>query len=191
MAKKKGKAKAKASDGTFKVLDDDTSKIRIQNVRLSFPHLFTPQQPPREGSSGSAKFSGTFLLDNEAHADAIEWVQERMEKLSKDNGMKKLSVSKSCMKPGEEKDDLEGFEGCHFISASNARRPLALDKDKSALSESDGKLYAGCYVNVIVQLWAQDNQHGKRINASLEGVQFEGDGEALGGGSIADEDDFE
>jgi hypothetical protein len=42
-----------------------------------------------------------------------------------------------------------------------------------------------------VEVWAQDNQHGKRINASLLGVQFVRDGEKLAGGSTATADDFE
>ncbi|MDQ9777799.1 DUF2815 family protein, partial [Acinetobacter baumannii] len=41
------------------------------------------------------------------------------------------------------------------------------------------------------ELWCQDNNYGKRINASLRGVQFLKDGEAFAGGGIASEDDFE
>ena len=37
----------------------------------------------------------------------------------------------------------------------------------------------------------QDNAYGKRVNASLRGVQFAGDGEAFGGGRPAEVDEFE
>ena len=40
-------------------------------------------------------------------------------------------------------------------------------------------------MNAIVELWAQDNNYGKRINASLAGVQFAKDGEAFAGGTVA------
>jgi len=56
--------------------------------------------------------------------------------------------------------------------------------------EDDGTIYAGCYVNAIISLWAQDNTYGKRINAQLEGVQFCNNGEPLGAGGI-DVDEFD
>lgn len=188
-AKKAKKGKAKGSDN-FAVLDEENLKIRLNNVRLSFPHLFHPQTVG-DDDKGTPKFSGVFLLDDGDHEDTIAFLQEKAEELAKSVGMKKLSITKSFLKPGSEKDDLEGFEGCHFVSASNARRPLAIDQDKAAVTESDGTLYAGCYVNAVIQLWAQDNKWGKRVNASLEGVQFLKDGESLGGGTIADEGDFD
>ena len=70
-------------------------------------------------------------------------------------------------------------------------RPLVIDKDKSPLTEQDGKPYAGCFVNASVELWAQDNNYGKRINASLRGVQFFKDGDAFAGGGAASEDEFD
>ncbi|MDC5277565.1 DUF2815 family protein, partial [Acinetobacter baumannii] len=62
---------------------------------------------------------------------------------------------------------------------------------KTPLVQADGRPYAGCYVNAAIELWCQDNNYGKRINASLRGVQFLKDGEAFAGGGVASEDDFE
>jgi hypothetical protein len=59
------------------------------------------------------------------------------------------------------------------------------------LSASSGKVYSGCYVNASIELWAQDNKFGKRINATLMGVQFLRDGARLVGGGVASADDFE
>jgi len=67
-----------------------------------------------------------------------------------------------------------------------------LNKDKSPVVEADGVIYSGCYVNAIIDLWAQDNQFGKRINATLLGVQFAYDGDAFAsGGSGVSVDDFD
>lgn len=188
-SKKKGGKKGTPAD-LYKVLDEETHKIRLNNVRLSFPHLFTPQ-PNREDATKPAKFNAVFLLDEETHSETIEYLQGIGQDLAKDLGMKKLPDSKSFLKPGEEKDEIEGFEGCYFVTASNTRRPLCLSADKEPLTEADGVLYPGCYVNAVIQVWPQDNKWGKRVNASLEGVQFYQDGESLGGGTVADEDDFE
>ncbi|MNP47458.1 hypothetical protein D3C76_1415120 [compost metagenome] len=67
-----------------------------------------------------------------------------------------------------------------------------MDRDRTQLTAQEGKPYSGCYVNVIVDIWAQDNSYGKRINAQLQGIQFVRDGEAFsGGGTSADASDFE
>jgi len=66
-----------------------------------------------------------------------------------------------------------------------------VDRDRTPLVAADGKPYAGCYVTAIVELWPQDNQYGRRINATLSGVQFERDGDAFGGSAPASADDFD
>ena len=78
-----------------------------------------------------------------------------------------------------------------FVAAKNKNRPLVIDRDRSILAESDGKPYAGCYVNAKVSFWAQDNQYGKRINCSLLGVQFVEHGDSFTGARVAVTDDFE
>jgi hypothetical protein len=77
------------------------------------------------------------------------------------------------------------------VSSRNKVRPLVLDRDKSPLTQSDGRPYAGCYVNGSIELWCQDNAYGKRINATLRGVQFYKDGEAFAGGGSATADEFD
>lgn len=85
----------------------------------------------------------------------------------------------------------DGFAGMFSLGAANKAKPLVIDRDKSPLSQSDGRPYAGCRVNGMVDVWAQDNAFGRRINASLSGVQFYADGEAFTGGQPADVDDFD
>ena len=43
----------------------------------------------------------------------------------------------------------------------------------------------------MIDIWAQDNNFGKRVNASLGGVQFLRDGDAFAGGGVAAPDDFD
>jgi hypothetical protein len=79
-----------------------------------------------------------------------------------------------------------------YVSAASKTRPLVLDSNKTPLTDEDGKPYGGCYVNASIEIWAQDNQFGKRINAQLRGIQFVKDGDAFGGGgSPASADEFE
>lgn len=162
-------------------------KIKLHNVRLSFPSVFR-----RENFNGEeGKFAATFLINKESQSDKIKEIQKGIESLIADR-LKgaKLKEDKICLKDG---DGIEyaGYAGHMSIKASNNKRPLVLNADKSQLTEDDGKLYAGCYVNAVIELWAQDNQYGKRINANLLGVQFFKDGEPFSDGVVASEDDFD
>jgi len=85
----------------------------------------------------------------------------------------------------------DGFEGMWSASASNKKRPTTINRDRTPVSETDNVLYSGCYVNAFVDVWPQDNEHGKRINVALTGVQFVRDGDAFGGSKVASADAFQ
>jgi hypothetical protein len=163
------------------------AKIKLSNVRLSFPSLFRKAV----FSGEETKFEATFLLDKIAQADKIAEIDAAIKHLIKD-GLKgaKLPADKICLRDG---DDVEyaGYAGHMSIKASSSKRPMVLDRDRSPLAEDDNRLYAGCHVNAIIELWAQNNQWGKRINANLLGVQFFKDGEPFSDGVTASADDFD
>lgn len=163
------------------------SQIKLKNVRLSFPSLF--RKATFKGVEG--KYEATFLLNKDEHADTIAEIQNAIKaKITEDLKGAKLTADKICLKDG---DDIEydGYENHFSIKASNSKRPLVIDRDRTPLTEDDSKLYAGCYVNAIIELWSQNNDFGKRINANLLGVQFYKDGEPFGDGVNAKSDDFD
>tara|TARA_S200002703_G_scaffold127907_1_gene114587 strand:+ start:659 stop:1198 length:540 start_codon:yes stop_codon:yes gene_type:complete len=163
------------------------AKIKLNNVRLSFPSLF--RKAEFQGNAG--KYEATFLLNKKTHADTIAEIEKQIEQGVKDNFKgKKIPADKLCMKDGDE-FDYDGYAGHMSFKASNNKRPLVIDKDKTPVTEDDERVYAGCYVNAVVELWYQDNQFGRRVNANLLGVQFYKDGEAFGDGVTASEDDFD
>ena len=96
----------------------------------------------------------------------------------------KIPSDKICLKDGDESGRPE-FAGKMTIKASTKRRPLVINRDKSPITAEDNIIYAGCYTHAIISLWAQNNGFGKRINASLDGVQFARDGEPFGDGGIS------
>jgi len=163
------------------------SKIKLQNVRLSFPSLFRKAV----FSGQETKYEGTFLIDKKTQAEKITEIEEAIEDLIKDK-LKgaKLKADKICFKDGDD-IDYDGYAGHMSFKASNNKRPMVLDRDRTPLSEDDNRPYSGCYVNAILELWAQDNQYGKRINANLLGVQFFKDGQPFGDGVSANADDFD
>lgn len=171
-------------------------KIKLQKVRLSFPNLFTAKKQD-ESSSSPPTFSAGFLL--EPTDPQVKMIEDAMLQVAKEKWSAKADAvykgmkvaDKLALHDGDTKAQYAGYEGMMFVNANNPVRPLVLDRDKSPLTEQDGKPYGGCYVNVSLELWAQDNKFGKRINASLGGVQFVKDGDRFGGGSSADESDFD
>lgn len=162
------------------------SKIKLQNVRLSFPSLFRKASFNGE----ETKFEATLLIGK--GDPVIAEIQKAIaEKLKTDLKGAKLAADKICLKDGDD-IDYDGYAGCMSIKASNPKRPLVIDNDKTPLSEDDNRIYAGCYVNAVIELWTQNNSWGKRINANLLGVQFFKDGEPFGDGGVsASVDDFD
>lgn len=169
-------------------------KIRLNNVRIAFPELWTPKAVNGEGEPA---FSATFLLP--ADDPQLEVIEQTIEEVAADKWgakgaavLKQLTAAgKTCLRDGESKAHLSGYSGCMFISARATERPLVIDADKTPLLPADGRPYSGCYVNASIDIWAMDNQYGKRISASLKGVQFYRDGDAFTGGGAASVDDFE
>lgn len=169
-------------------------KLKLSNVRLAFPQLFEAKTVNGEGKPA---FSASFLIeptDNQVKAirEAIEQVARDKWGVKADAILKQMQAQdKTALHDGDIKSNYDGFPGNLYVSARSATRPLVIDRDKSPLAEADGKPYAGCYVNASIELWAQDNNYGKRINASLRGVQFLRDGDAFAGGGAASEDEFD
>lgn len=169
-------------------------KLKLNDVRIAFPVLFEPKTVNGEGKPA---FSSSFLLDP---ADAqVKAINAAIGQVAKEKwGTKADAILKQmraqdkvCLHDGDLKSNYDGFPGMLYVSARAATRPLVIDRDKSPLAESDGRPYAGCYVNCSIELWAQDNNYGKRVNASLRGVQFFRDGDAFAGGAPASEDEFD
>ena len=163
-------------------------KYTLKNVRLSFPSLF--QKAKFNGAE--TKYEATLLLDKEAHADIIKEIQKGIaEKIKTDLKGAKLGADKICLRDGEDAG-YDGYEGCMSFKAANNKRPLVIDRDKTPLTEEDGKIYSGCYVNAIVELWSMNNEYGKRVCGNLLGVQFFRDGEPFAAsGESAGVDDFD
>ena len=161
-------------------------KIKMKNVRLSFPSLFQTEQ---FGGEDTGKYAATFILDKDDNATEIKQIQDEINRLMKEELKSKLPADRVALKDGDEMARPE-YEGKMTVKASTKKRPLVIDRDKTPLSDGDDKPYAGCYVNAIVSLWAQNNQFGKRVNASLEGIQFCEHGEPFGTGGI-DVDEFD
>lgn len=159
------------------------SKLMLQNVRLSFPSLF--KRSVFDGQEG--KYEATFLIDKD----------DTKTKKAIDNAIAvaiaaakiKVPEDKRCLKDGDD-SEYDGYEGTWSLKGSNTKRPTIIGRDKAPVTEDDEIIYAGCYVNAVVDFWVQNNKFGKRVNANVYGVQFLKDGARFGMGPIDVTDDF-
>jgi hypothetical protein len=176
-------------------------KVQLKTVRIAFATLF---EPKRIGDSKELRFSAAFPIEpGSANAAALEKaVQEvALEKWGKKGAaiVEELrKVKKCCYVHAPLKDEAgetyDGFEGAHSLNAGQGESkgaPLVIGRMREKLEAKDGKPYSGSYVHALVDIWAQDNDFGKRVNAQLKGVQFVKDGDAFGGGAPARPDEFE
>ena len=183
-------------------------KVRIENARLSFPDLFEAVQYQ---GTGPFNYRCTLLVNSEdypctyknAEGKTVKTtIKKVIETVAKnkwaDKAAKILQVAPTskagiCFVDGNTKE-YDGYADKWALSATRPQdkgRPAIVDRDKTPLVAADGKPYGGCYVHASVEFWAQDNGHGKTIRCGLLGVQFFKDGDAFGGGSPADPNDFE
>ena len=158
-------------------------KIHLENVRLSFPSIF--KRAMFNGEEG--KFEATFLIPKD-DVETKALLDEAIKKLIASAKIK-VPADKLCLKDGDD-SEYEGYADNWSLKASTPKRPTIIDRDKTPLVEDDGKPYAGCYVNAIIEFWLQNNRYGKRINANLLGIQFVEDGEAFGVGNVDVTDQF-
>ena len=168
-------------------------QLKLKNVRLAFPQLWEAKQVNGEGKPA---FSASFLLSQDDKQ--VDEINEAIDKCAQEKWATKYKTilgamrgaDKVCLHNGDNKADMDGYAGNFYLSARSYTKVLVCDRDGSQLDETAGRLYGGCYVDASVEFWAQDNQFGKRINASLRWVQFRRDGDAFAGGAPASTDEI-
>ena len=171
------------------------NRLTIKDVRIAYAQGIFTARAAKPGDK--EKYGAAFLFPanhpavKELSAAVVRAAQTKWGAKADDMLKQLKAADRLPVHNGDGKASSTGYAGNLYLNAGNAIRPLVLDNNKAPLTAADGKPYSGCYVNAIIEVWAQDNQHGKRINASLLGVQFVRDGERLAGGSTASADDFE
>ena len=191
-------------------------RVKLEGVRLGFPSLWQPQKVQRKDDSGEqsesrAKFQAEFLIPKGSDLTGVT-AGKRMpimkaleaarhsalvKKLGEQNaGKMKIKAANYCVKDGDE-ETYDSHQGHWFVRSRNVRRPKVVGRDKRDLSEADGIIYSGCYVNAVVTLWYQaagkrdDNPVPHGVYGSLEAVQFVRDGEAFGAPPIDVDEEFD
>lgn len=179
--------------------------ILIEDARLSFDDLWTPTASVEGGTK--LKYRANILIDpktdtGKRNIKKIENLIRQVElaKFNKSPATYK-SADRQCFldggeftyKEGKKEGQMyDGYEGMMVLKATNDKRPSVVDRDRTQLQEDDNKVYAGCYCNFFVRIYAVsgNDKGGNGIFSSLECVQFVKDGDAFGGAPVDPEKVF-
>lgn len=179
-----------------------SKKIVLRNVRLSYEHIFTPSS---FDDSQDAKYSATLIVPKD-HADLpalrkalFEAGQEKFPAAF--NG-KTWPTGYTCALKDADKDTNDAGEvlaeknpeyaGCYVVKADSTRRPVVIGRKKEALTEADGVIYSGCYVNISMAAAGYEfGKIKKGVKCYLNGVQFVADGERFGSDAMSDFDELD
>lgn len=171
-------------------------RIMLNDVRLAFPKLFRAEQV---NGQGDPKFGATLIIAPD-HPQ-LEELRKIQDAVAKDKWKEKAAgivnvldkQDRLAVHDGDIKSQYDGFPGNFYVSANaqESAPPTVVDQARNLLKENSGKPYAGCFVNASIEIWAQDNKFGQRVNTALRGVQFLRDGDAFSAGRPADADEFE
>lgn len=176
-------------------------QIRIKNVRIAFPALAEPEAFGDGDPAYQAKF---IIVPKSEQAKAIkeaiqavakeEWKDKAADVIKSLTEDKKVAFVEAAYRNKKSGETYKGFENMHYIGARNSKtRPTIYNKANVKLeSSSDIKslIYSGCYVHAVLDLWAQDNKWGRRVNCTLQGVMFAAHGENFAGSSVANDSAF-
>lgn len=184
--------------------DTPLGEVILKNVRLSFAEIFKPGKPQKndKGETVPGKYHCNFLLvkgtpEAKANMDKCKAAADavKTDKWGKPEKWPKFKPEKVFLRDGD-LEDWDGYEGCYYISANNPNPPVLIDNKKDdkgkwlELTLANGgtrRLYAGCYVNAIIRIWAQDSaEFGKRMNCSLESIQYFKKGDPFSGNKPVD-----
>lgn len=173
-------------------------KVKLEDVRIAFCETVLGAQKDYQ-NNGVFRSSATFLLPKGGAMDkrvdaAIKAAAE--EKFGKKAAAilesLKGNSNKYCYQNGDLKE-YDGFSGMMALASHRKQsdgRPLVVDQKKLPVTEDNGRLFAGMYVNATVEIYAQDGQNSG-IRCGLTAIQLLRDGDSFGGASAPNADAFD
>jgi hypothetical protein len=172
--------------------------LKLPAVRLSFPDLFVPAAY-QEGQI--PKYGATFLLNPKKllHAKWIKNIANEEARMIREawGAAPKGLILEYCGSGNDRTNQqtgeiYQGYEGMWFITCKNQNQPLVIDEHQVEIASNDKRAVAGMFVNASVNLYCQENKHGRAIRASVRGVMVLGYGEPFGNHVTAKEfEDFD
>lgn len=173
--------------------------------RLCFPWLVEPQRKKNDQGVETATYNCDLLMapSDPGFAKFMQTYAALAQEKWKENAqaaMQRIASDRKtrCYFAGEEKVNsktfqiLDGYAGNVGITARSTRQPQIIRPDGTAVDPTNtmeiravaSKMYGGCYVNVVIKPWLQQNDKGIGVRCDLIAIQFAKDGDAFGAGNV-------
>lgn len=159
-------------------LDIKKRQVVTPEFRAAFAEVFQP----KAFGEGKPKYSVVMLFDKKTDLTALK--KAAFYVASAEYGPDKKKWPKNFRMPfrdGDEKQDLAGYKGKIFITASSMERPGIVDKDKQQIHESDGTFYSGCFARAQINAFTYDAKGNKGVSFGLQNLQKVKDGDRFSG----------
>jgi hypothetical protein len=184
--------------------------MKLSNVRQNFGRLFEAVE--FETGDGKPRYSCAFQIQKgseqdkavEAEIRAVALKAFNDDKAKADRWLKTVRGQKTqdCYRAHPSED------GVMVLASHRAKKdgPVAVFDNRPSdppemgangkprparLTEDNGRLYDGCYVNATVDIYVQTTGTNQGVRCSLVAVQFSKAGDAFGGARRASADEFE
>lgn len=173
----------------------DDGTIRIDGVRLSYPHVDKPWGKPTTANPNPKKvYSASVIMPKVEFKAVKDALVEHNKTLMAEAKIDFVKPDAKYMIDGDQTGKPEN-EGAYVIRTREERRPFTkgLKNENLSPDEALAQLYGGCYVSILIRPWAQKSQEwGKRLNCGLTGlrkVKVNGEeGDAFGEGRLGDDE---
>lgn len=179
-------------------------KVNLKKVRIAWFYGFEKAEPMKDEKPS---YRVEILIDKDDHkniakldeaalavmTEALKSEKAAEKWLKRESGLEG-NISKDCaIKDGDERDtEDENYEHKIWLRAKSYKQPRIQTSEGEDTQDGEedlegndleGKVpYSGCYANVSVELWGQNNDNGKGLRCNWLGVRFVEDGDAFGGG---------
>ena len=180
-----------------------SKKIMLRNVRLSYEHIF---QPSAMDDNSTPKYSAEVIIPKD-HPELAN-VKRALLEAGEEKFGSTFAPGKpwpmgytSALKDADKDVDGSGvllseknpeYKGCYILKTQSTRRPVTLGRRKEQLTEQDGVIYSGCYINVSAAFAGYEyGKIKKGVTCYLNGVQFVADGERFGSDATSDFDELD
>lgn len=177
-------------------IDNQATKVVTGKVRLSYAHLFEPQQD----DNGNDKYS-TAILIPKTDKETLRKIKAAVDAAtelgkSKWGGKIPANLKKPLRDGDEERPDDEAYAGHYFLNATSKNKPgiaKPIGKDANGKTKfqeitDSTEVYSGCYAKVSLNFYPFDAKGNRGVAAGLNNVVKVQDGDFLGGRSSVNDD---
>lgn len=167
-----------------------TKFVTSDKCRLSYVNLF---QATQVNGKGDATFRVAVLIPKD-DTETLNRVKKALDAAKEEGKASKWKgvIPKGFWNPVQDgdlkADESPEYAGHWYINAKNTKRPGVVDENLNKIIDPDD-VYSGCYGRVSITFFPF-NTNNNGVGASLNNVMKCADGERLGSGIAAPEDDF-